>query len=136
MSYNFKSIADVEITEKPSESASVLIEEDGEIKRAPKSAVGGTSNSLVMVFSSDEWTDKGYRQILVPDNLYETVTQIFHNYANTELKLYKAGYDNLEMYNASYINPFGNDSYAISFHNCNYNCIVYPDGTVRFGEWD
>ena len=41
MAYNFKSIADVEVVAEPSESANVLIEEDGVIKKAPKTAVGG-----------------------------------------------------------------------------------------------
>lgn len=41
MAYNFKSIADVDVVEELSEEAHVLIEEDGVIKRAPKTAVGG-----------------------------------------------------------------------------------------------
>jgi hypothetical protein len=41
MAYNFKSIADVEVVAEPSESANVLIEENGVIKKAPKDAVGG-----------------------------------------------------------------------------------------------
>ena len=41
MAYNFKSIADVEVVAEPAESANVLIEEDGVIKKAPKTAVGG-----------------------------------------------------------------------------------------------
>lgn len=47
MSYNFKSIADVEVVAEPSETANVLIEEDGVIKKAPKTAVGGAGK--------DEW---------------------------------------------------------------------------------
>jgi hypothetical protein len=41
MSYNFKSIVDVEVVAEPAESANVLIEENGVIKKAPKTAVGG-----------------------------------------------------------------------------------------------
>ena len=41
MAYNFKSIADVDIVEEPSEEAHVLIEEGGVIKKAPKTAIGG-----------------------------------------------------------------------------------------------
>lgn len=43
MAYNFKSIADVEVVAEPAESANVLIEENGEIKKAPKTAVGGAN---------------------------------------------------------------------------------------------
>ncbi len=42
MSYNFKSIADVEVVETPTDSANVLIEEDGVIKKAPKTVVGSS----------------------------------------------------------------------------------------------
>ena len=46
MAYNFKSIADVEVVAKPAESANVLIEENGVIKKAPKTAVGGIGGSV------------------------------------------------------------------------------------------
>jgi hypothetical protein len=41
MAYEFKKLSDVDIVETPSETANVLIEEDGVIKKAPKTAVGG-----------------------------------------------------------------------------------------------
>lgn len=47
MAYNFKSIADVEVVEKPTDAANVLIEENGVIKKAPKTAVGGASGGSV-----------------------------------------------------------------------------------------
>ena len=45
MAYNFKSIVDVEVVAEPSESANVLIEENGMIKKAPKTAVGGAGGA-------------------------------------------------------------------------------------------
>lgn len=39
----FKRLSDVEVVAEPTESANVLIEEDGVIKKAPKTAVGGNS---------------------------------------------------------------------------------------------
>lgn len=45
MSYEFKKLSDVDIVETPSETANVLIEEDGVIKKAPKTAVGGAGSS-------------------------------------------------------------------------------------------
>lgn len=41
MAHNFRSIADVEVVAELAESANVLIEEHGVIKKAPKTAVGG-----------------------------------------------------------------------------------------------
>lgn len=43
MAYEFKKLNDVEIVETPIDTANVLIEEDGVIKKAPKSAIGGVS---------------------------------------------------------------------------------------------
>lgn len=47
MAYNFKSIADVEVVETPTETANVLIEENGLIKKSPKTAVGGGVDMVV-----------------------------------------------------------------------------------------
>lgn len=41
MSYEFKRLSDVEVVAEPIESANVFIEEDGVIKKAPKTAIGG-----------------------------------------------------------------------------------------------
>lgn len=43
MSYDFKRLSDVEVVAEPAESANVLIEENGVIKKASKDAVGVTS---------------------------------------------------------------------------------------------
>jgi hypothetical protein len=51
MAYNFKSIADVEVVAEPTESANVLIEEDGVIKKAPKTAVGGSDKEFDMIIT-------------------------------------------------------------------------------------
>lgn len=55
MSYNFKSIVDVEVVAEPSKSAKVLIEENGVIKKAPTTAVG-SKKELVYEwnFSADD----------------------------------------------------------------------------------
>ena len=41
MAYEFKKLSAVEVVAEPAESANVLIEENGVIKKAPKTAVGG-----------------------------------------------------------------------------------------------
>jgi hypothetical protein len=54
MSYEFKKLSDVDIVETPSETANVLIEEDGVIKKAPKTAVGGNgSNEYDMIVRNE-----------------------------------------------------------------------------------
>ncbi len=41
MAYEFKRLSDVDVVAEPTETANVLIEENGVIKKAPKTAVGG-----------------------------------------------------------------------------------------------
>ena len=49
----FKRLSDVEVVAEPTESANVLIEENGVIKKAPKTAVGGGDKWDVVI----EWYD-------------------------------------------------------------------------------
>lgn len=58
MAYNFKSIADVEVVAEPAESANVLIEENGVIKKAPKTAVGGAGGEADLVIVISEYSNK------------------------------------------------------------------------------
>lgn len=57
MAYNFKSIADVDVINNPSDSTNVLIEEDGFIKRVPKSAVGETAENMISKIGTVEIAD-------------------------------------------------------------------------------
>ena len=45
----FKKLSDVEVVAEPIETANVLIEEDGVIKKAPKTAVGGGNECTVYI---------------------------------------------------------------------------------------
>ena len=45
MAFEFKKLSDVEVVVEPSESTNVLIEENGVIKKAPKTAVGGANGA-------------------------------------------------------------------------------------------
>ena len=57
----FKRLSDVEVVAEPTESANVLIEENGVIKKAPKTAVGGSS----------EWD-----AVFIIDDIYEAASTI------------------------------------------------------------
>lgn len=46
---DFKKLSDVEVVAEPTKSANVLIEEDGVIKKAPKTAVGGGADNFVII---------------------------------------------------------------------------------------
>lgn len=48
----FKKLSEVEKIESASDNASVLIEDDGEIKRVPKSEVGGRGGNVAVITTS------------------------------------------------------------------------------------
>lgn len=52
----FKRLSDVEVVAEPTESANVLIEENGVIKKAPKTAVGGGSEWDAVIEISSDYT--------------------------------------------------------------------------------
>lgn len=47
MAYEFKKLSDVDVVAEPTESANVLIEENGVIKKAPKTAVGDSVMKMI-----------------------------------------------------------------------------------------
>lgn len=54
MNYEFKKLSDVDVVAEPAESANVLIEENGVIKKAPKTAVGGSSSWDAIIDVGDQ----------------------------------------------------------------------------------
>jgi hypothetical protein len=78
MAYNFKSIADVEIVAEPAESANVLIEENGVIKKAPKTAVGGGNTEWDAIFEVIEGSSGFFESIeLVTGSFMDLKEKIF-----------------------------------------------------------
>lgn len=53
MAYEFKKLSDVEVIAEPTETANVLIEENGIIKKAPKTAVGGGGSEADIIIVDD-----------------------------------------------------------------------------------
>lgn len=89
MAYEFKKLSDVEVVAEPTESANVLIEEDGVIKKVPKSTVGGSSsgggNERTMFFSIE---NSGVWNVSAPDGLYEKLQNMFDNKACIDIIVY------------------------------------------------
>ena len=69
----FKKLSEVEQIESVSDNATVLVEEGGEIKRVPKTAVGGAGGYVIKLenayYGSDDafWFDESY------DELYDVL---------------------------------------------------------------
>ena len=119
MSYEFKSINDIEVVAEPTESANVLIEENGVIKKAPKTAVGG-SNTLAIFFNSNNWVEEynGNEILSAPDNLYETIDDMYQNsnYANiVAYNVYNKEDGQIDVLPLTYINKY-DDHYNITLN--------------------
>ena len=64
MSNNLKSIADTTLINESTDTTNLLVEEDGEIKRLPASAIAGNSRcSIFFEFKSDYTFSHSYEEI-------------------------------------------------------------------------
>ena len=138
MAYNFKSIADVEVVAEPTESANVLIEENGVIKKAPKTAVGGGGETLVIAFNSNNWVEEydGYEIISAPDNLYEIAKEMFKNLTYVNIVACNNAYSNdgsVVFYQLQCVYNNG-DYYSLDFNYYAVNC--YEDGRISVWYYD
>lgn len=80
----FKKLSEVELLETSSETANVLIEEDGEIKRVPKSAVGGAGGGLPTVIIKDSMYDNAIAGVMAtpaaaPEVEYACINMTFED---------------------------------------------------------
>ena len=90
MAYNFKSLADVEVVAEPSESANVLIEENGVVKKAPKTAVGGVSGAAGTGSALFICEDELEGTVTVSDNFYnEVMDKIINNLIGLNMFVYR-----------------------------------------------
>lgn len=48
MAYEFKRLSDVDFVENATDAANILIEDQGVIKKVPKTTIGGNNNSIVV----------------------------------------------------------------------------------------
>ena len=85
----FTRLADVEIVETANDTDKVLIEQNGEIKRVPKTEVGGTGgsgNTLILNLTMDQNTGEGalvsssmtFEEALTAINNYEITGAVCH----------------------------------------------------------
>lgn len=138
MSYNFKSIADVEVVAEPTDTANVLIEEDGVIKKAPKTAVGGAGETLVIAFNSNNWVDayNGYEIISAPDNLYEIAKEMFENLTYVNMVTYDTQSINYGSFYIRHLTEIyqGDNYYRLLFEWLAVDC--YQDGQISIWYYD
>lgn len=85
----FKRLSDVEVVVEPTESANVLIEENGVIKKAPKTAVGGANNGgfIVIDMPMMEPTDADAGDLIPGMTCNKTFDEVVKMYCNDEIIL-------------------------------------------------
>ena len=81
----FKRLSDVEVVAEPAESANVLIEEDGVIKKAPKTAVGGAGGSGCNTYFVVAVDTGGSSTRFVTKGIYEAVKNMLDNYVPIQI---------------------------------------------------
>ena len=137
MAYNFKSIADVEVVAEPTESANVLIEENGVIKKAPKTAVGGANEKYDAIISREYRDSDGDVHVNLISGNYENIRSKIEsgempNILAKEVEIY----DTLTCISTSKAEDVVlysyEDSEYIYIDTWDWYCTLYPDGTI---EW-
>ena len=136
----FRKLSDVEIVAEPAESANVLIEENGIIKKAPKTAVGGGDDSNYFIsFSSANYIDdnESYEIFVATEDLYQKIADRLANKMNVDITLYDYTYYDNQLEVASqrlYRIDLRDD--CISVECGSYAAYIYPNGTIRVVYWD
>ena len=127
MSYNFKSIADVEVVAEPTESANVLIEENGVIKKAPKTAVGGAGGSVepdLVITISGSVDSVSVSQCTITNGGVSNVASKLSSGETPIIKIINvsnSSYSNFNNEFDAFITTYGESYWLSSF-------VVYPPG--------
>ena len=140
MSYNFKSIADTQVVAEPSESVHVLIEENGEIKRAPKTAVGGAGGKydLVIVFdrahNEDPYIESGsyqnvYNRIMVEQEEPRIMVKFCTSYYNYAYSI-RTHFEQAELIIDLHDPDVQYLYIPLNSRESGDSLCVYPDGTI------
>lgn len=133
MDYEFKDIATVDMVETVADTASVLIEEDGIIKRAPKSEVGGgTSTGLSIIY--EDYTLK-----YASDGIYTALLDMLNNCIPVDINIwcrYVADGDTNGMHkqNISSIDYY--EDYIQINDNSGYYYIIRSNGDIEINSYD
>ena len=131
MAYNFKSIADVDVVAEPSEAANVLIEENGVIKKAPKTAVGGAGKSeadiiFEIVHDPDNWS---YNVSFVKGS-YDEILNIYKNGQIPEIQIIYGGMNNID--SGTCVLPSIHNGYCAYYYGTIY--VSFPIVNSCYGD--
>ena len=126
----FKKLSDVEVVAEPSESANVLIEENGVIKKVHKDEVGGGSKKELIY----EWNFSADDEVFeIIENVNEDISWLAYKTENADFEIEYITYqtycdveDNIGMY------PDGEQKNIINSTNIPYESSFYSVGDFDF----
>lgn len=119
----FKRLSDVEVVAEPIESANVLIEENGVIKKAPKTTVGGGSGeadgSVFTVNLNQSYSPDTDSMVYTADKSYDEIAKAFESGKYVICRFHGSLYHALT-HNPVYklVNFTSVDGYGARFLNC------------------
>ena len=128
----FKKLSDVEVVAEPAESANVLIEENGVIKRAPKTAVGGAGggDSTIVVKLDNSNSTYG---MPAPEGMYQKLQDMFNHVAYYNIVILDFNSSDNRFNNYGFGSLFKNgDKFEGWYTNGANHLVVHPDNTLDF----
>lgn len=146
----FKKLSDVEVVAEPTEFANVLIEENGVIKKAPKTAVGGnnvsTDNNNAYVIGYAPYPGKFLPS--TTQDLYSKINQVFtaSDFCDVTLYIYATDSANVDPITMIYKYPMeeiyyidGDNYFTVRFgansqDNSKYTASIYSNGSINITE--
>lgn len=107
----FKRLSDVEVVAEPTESANVLIEENGVIKKAPKTAVGGAGGEADLVFkvgcTGNAHPKLNIDHMTKPTIVSGSLDAVIEKLMNGEIPVVKVQYQAYEVYSGGWTSAYG-----------------------------
>lgn len=131
MAYEFKKLSDVETVEAPVDSAKVLIEENGVIKRAPKTTVGSDWDAIIDLGESEYWNEIDANKFTFVLGNYESLaTQLANGIMPKILlrRIFDYATINYEYMIASHVLYYYEDRIAIS---ARYDSPINGSGLIQ-----
>lgn len=131
----FKRLSDVEVVAEPTKSANVLIEENGVIKKAPKTAVGGAGGFDAVIHLDYGYNLKTVGTITLVEGSYDDLYNIILSKKRPNINIYwrqeygSVSHINITPYYVGFME--GNPCIYVGFLWDEF-CTIYisPDNTI------
>lgn len=132
MAFEFKKLSDVEVVEIPADTANVLIEENGIIKKAPKTAVGGDkADMIIQVIFENEDSEP---VVSIISGSYDELAQKIDNMESALVRIFvKWPFANANGMTYPFNigkEPYDDGSIVIAIGTNNFYFIIFPDNTI------